>query len=188
MREQVDFGIDIIDGVYYPVCAIEEGFAIAFAPETYVGVDPSVKSTSTTAPRIRSQDRKRALGSVSRSGMDGLMVCGLTRRGREDQDQDQDQYQYHVQDQDQDHRPTHCAQGAIFRRNFCIAMTFGLPTSSSVAQACRLSEDKVVMSKSMRRMRPTPLYRLGVSSGPHTHRAPVLILVGLQLPHKLEYP
>lgn len=54
-------------------------------------------------------------------------------------------------------RPTHCAQGAIFRRNFCIAMTFGLPTSSSVAHACRLSEDRVVMSKSMRRRRPTPL-------------------------------
>jgi hypothetical protein len=58
---------------------------------------------------------------------------------------------------DQECRPTHCAQGAIFRRNFCIAMTFGLPTSSSVAQACRLSEDRVVMSKSMRRRCPTPL-------------------------------
>jgi hypothetical protein len=38
-------------------------------------------------------------------------------------------------------------------------MTFGLPTSSSVAQAWRLSEERVVMSKSISSSLPTPLLR-----------------------------
>lgn len=41
---------------------------------------------------------------------------------------------------------TYCAQGAIFFKNFCVAMTLGVPTSSSVAHACRLSDDRVVRS------------------------------------------
>lgn len=39
-----------------------------------------------------------------------------------------------------------CAQGAIFFRNRRVASTLGVPTSERVAAACRLREERVVMS------------------------------------------
>lgn len=41
---------------------------------------------------------------------------------------------------------THFAQGAIFRNSLRVASTLGVPTSSSVAAACRFSDDSVVRS------------------------------------------
>lgn len=41
---------------------------------------------------------------------------------------------------------TYRAQGAIFLRYFCMAITFGVPTSSRVAQACLLREERVARS------------------------------------------
>jgi hypothetical protein len=38
------------------------------------------------------------------------------------------------------------AQGAIFFRYFRVASTFGVPTSSMVAAACRLRDERVVIS------------------------------------------
>lgn len=41
---------------------------------------------------------------------------------------------------------THSAHGAIFFRYLRVASTLGVPTSSKVAAACRLSEERVVKS------------------------------------------
>mmetsp|Transcript_24271 Transcript_24271/g.76373 ORF Transcript_24271/g.76373 Transcript_24271/m.76373 type:complete len:225 (-) Transcript_24271:110-784(-) len=46
--------------------------------------------------------------------------------------------------------------GQISRKCEARASTFDVPTSSRVATACRLSEDSVTWSKSMRRSLPTP--------------------------------